>query len=87
VFVTLASLAWGVSQTTSSLTVSSLLTRIRYYLHEPSAVFWSDAELTAYLNDAVYDIVGRTRCTETTETVLMVSGTTEYSLDTSYIAI
>jgi hypothetical protein len=87
VLVTLASLAWGVSQTTSSSTVSTLLTRIRYYLHEPSAVFWSEAELTAYLNDAVYDVVGRTMCTETTELVAMVSGTTEYSLSTNYIAI
>jgi hypothetical protein len=79
--------AFGVSQTTSSLTVSSLITRIRYYIHEPSAVFWSDAELTAYLNDAIYDVIGRTRCTETTEVVLMVSGTTEYSLSTEYIGI
>ena len=80
-------LVFAASQTTSSSTASDLITKIRYILNEPTAYFWTDAELASYLNDAVYDVVARTRCLETQETLSLTSGTSQYSLSTSYIAI
>lgn len=75
------------SQQTSSTAASTIITYARYYLNESSADFWSDAELLAWINQGTMDIVSRTRCLESTETITLASSTVEYTISSSYIDI
>jgi len=82
-----AGLVYAGSQQTSSTTASTILTNARYYLNEPSAVFWSDAELLVWLNQGTLDIVTRTKCLESWESVSLAADTIEYTLSDNYLAI
>jgi len=42
-------------------TLTSLITRVRYQLLEPTPSFWADAELTALLNEGIRDLWRRTK--------------------------
>lgn len=42
-----------------ALTLSNLLTEVRAFLKEPTAIFWIDADLTRYLNDAIRQYTSR----------------------------
>lgn len=75
------------NQTTSSTAGSTLTTRIRYYLNESTASFWSDAEILAWINDGQRDIVARTHCLEGKENETIITGTYEYAIGSSYITV
>lgn len=78
---------YAANQTTSSSTGTTIITKARYYLNESTASFWTDAELLAWLNDGVLDIVSRTHCLEGNETETITTGTTEYAISTAYITV
>jgi len=75
------------SQQTSSTDASVIITRARYYLNEPSEVYWDDAELLVWVNYGTTDIVARTQCLEAVETEQLVENQLSYGLDSSFIAI
>lgn len=75
------------SQTTSSLTAATFITQARYYLNEDAESFWTDAELLQWLNDGTMDIVARSQCLETTESVTMAAGTNSYALASSFLRV
>jgi hypothetical protein len=79
--------AWAGSQTTSSTLASTIITRARYYLNEPTASFWSDAELLVYLNDGTLDIAARTHCLEDVETEILVEAQQIYPLGDPFIVV
>uniref|UniRef100_A0A6M3XS62 Uncharacterized protein n=1 Tax=viral metagenome TaxID=1070528 RepID=A0A6M3XS62_9ZZZZ len=73
---------------TSGKTVANLITETRYILNESTASMWSDAELTAWINDAVRNISARTHCLESGNTRhVLSSGTSEYSIGSNYIFV
>jgi len=75
------------SQQTSSTLASTIITNARYILNEPSAKLWADAELLVWVNQGTVDIVGRTHCLVTIESVSLVANTYEYTLTGNYIGI
>jgi len=75
------------SQQTSATLASTIITSARYYLNEATASFWADAELLVWVNHGTMDIVGRTRCLESSEAVTLVPNTVEYSITGPYIDI
>lgn len=79
--------AYAGSQQTTSTPASTIITNARYYLNEPSAVFWSDTELLVWLNQGTIDIVGRNKALESSESVSLIANTVEYSLTDAYLAI
>lgn len=78
---------FAASQQTSSTTGANIITRVRYYVNEPAASIWTDAELLDYMNDGVVDIAARTKCTETRETITLAANVLEYSITVNYIAL
>lgn len=49
---------------TSSITVQTIIDRVRYDLNETTAAFWSDTELQQWTNEAIWEINSKTRCLE-----------------------
>ena len=82
-----AAVVFAGSQQTSSTLASTIITNARYYLNEATASFWADAELLVWVNQGTMDIVGRTRCLESSEAVTLVPNTVEYSITGPYIDI
>lgn len=64
IFATVNIVFAGGTQQTSGVTLNALLTNVRYYLNEPTASFWDDAELLTYLKNGIADVVARTGCIE-----------------------
>ncbi len=77
----------GGSQQVSSTLASTIITNARSLVNEPSAAFWSDAQLLVWLNDGMVDIVTRTHCLEETEDISLVADTIEYTITNTYIAV
>lgn len=81
------------NQAISQTDASVIATRARAYLSDPTTWGgtqknrWSDAQLLQWLNDGTVDIVSRTKCLESTETVTLLLNTEEYSLTGPYISI
>lgn len=71
----------------STTLASTIVTNARAYLNEATASFWSDAELLVWVNNAIIDVVTRSRCIETTENVTLVAAQAEYAITASYIGI
>ena len=46
-------------------TLSSYITEVRRLLHDANGVFWSDSELTDYINSALERVVRDTGCLRT----------------------
>jgi len=54
--------------------LKEMITAIRYHLRETAASFWSDAELTVYINQAIREIAEKTGCIQKTENVTTTYG-------------
>lgn len=52
-------------------TLQTAITNIRYLLDEPVAQFWSNAELTTYINEACKDIARRLETKQTTHSITL----------------
>jgi len=87
VFLAISGMVYAGSQQTSSTPASTIIINARYYLNEPTEVFWSDDELLVWLNKGTLDIATRTKCLESWESVSLAADTVEYTLSDSYIAI
>jgi len=83
----IAGIAFGGSQQTSSTLSSTIITNARYHLNEATASFWSDAELLVWVNEGTKDIVARTRCLESSESVTLLENTVEYALTGPYLDV
>lgn len=68
-------------------TLLELETEVRNLLDEPTAAQWTQSALRTWLNEANRDIARVTRHYKSTDTVTMVSGTAEYTMDANIIAI
>jgi len=85
--ILVASIVFAGSQQTSSTLASTIITNARYYLNEATASFWADAELLVWVNQGTMDIVGRTRCLESSEAVTLLANIVEYTVTGPYIDI
>ena len=96
IFLVLIFLSWTAfsfagGATTSGKTAANLITETRYILNESASAegkMWSDTEITAWINDAVRNIVNRAHCLESGITRhVLSSGTSEYAIGGSYIYV
>lgn len=75
----LPSFAFGGSTNTSGVTAQTAIDRVRSDLNEVTASFWTDTQLIKWMDEAVKEIVYKTRCLETgTSTIVL------HTLDRSY---
>ena len=62
-----------------SLTLTNALTEIRSLIDEPNPQFWSNAELTTFINQGCENFAQRTRTLRTKETISVVANTQNYT--------
>ena len=72
---------WSQSQRTSSTTAATIITNARYYLNEPTAVLWSDAELLVWVNEGSTDIAARTHSMVAIDNISLVANQIEYTIE------
>ena len=63
-----------------SLSLADAIAEVRYSLNEPTAVFWSDVEITAWIKEAVRDFSTRTLLVEAEASVTLATGTISYAV-------
>lgn len=61
-------------------TLATMIAEVRARLDEASPAFWSDEEITRWINEGTRDIARRAEVLETSATVSVVAGTAEYTL-------
>lgn len=61
-------------------TLLQYITETRRLLHDASGQYWSDAELTDYINDARLRVVGDTGCNRVLQTIYLSTGIEQYSV-------
>jgi hypothetical protein len=62
-----------------ALTLTNCLTEVRSLLDEPTAQFWSNSELTTWINQGCENFAQRTRTLRTQETVSVVANQQNYT--------
>src|SRR6266702_8726539 len=60
------------------LTLSQYITEARRLLHDATGKYWSDLELTDYINDARNRVVGDTGCNRTLQTIYLSANLETY---------
>jgi Family of unknown function (DUF6682) len=65
-----------------AVTLTTALTNIRSLLDEPNPQFWSNAELTQWINEGCFDAARKVEWKRTTATVAIVAGTQTYTAPT-----
>ena len=64
-------------------TITSYISSLRRVLHDSTGQFYSDLELTDYINDARFRVVRDTGCLRTLQTVTLVTGQEVYPIATT----
>jgi len=80
-------LIYAGSQQTSGINAQTVIDRARSIYNDVSDNFVSDSELLAFLNWGLVDIATRSKCLETTETITLQAGVTQYLLSGNYISV
>lgn len=70
-----------------TLTLTDALAKVRSLLDETSAAFWSDTELTRWINEGQNDVARRAECNRTSDTVAVTAGTQDYTAPTELVRI
>lgn len=68
-------------------TRATAVTAVRERLNESLAGFWTDTELTRWINEGTREVCRRTECLRTQDTVSAVAGTATYALPTDAIRV
>ena len=78
---------YAASQQTSSTLASTIIDNVETLLNDTNNNMWTAAELLVWLNDGMVDIVSRSHCLQTTESIDLATDTLEYSITSTYLAI
>ena len=87
IFLFINSLCFGASQQTSSTTASTMIDRVEALLNDSDNRMWSAGDLLTWLNEGMVDIVTRSHCLETLETIFLDTNTIEYSISSTYTTV
>lgn len=82
--------AYAGSQTTSGVTVQTIIDRVRVGLSEvtPASSFWTDTDLINYTRQGVKEVVYRTKCLESAyESVTLTANTWTYTPTSSFLDV
>lgn len=63
-------------------TLAQLITEVRAVLNESTAAFYTDAQITQWLQQGARDIAMKTRCVEADSTIAVVATTLSYAFPT-----
>mgnify|MGYP001607149015 CR=1 FL=1 len=63
------------------------IARVRQYINEPTAGFWTDAEIGAWMNDAYKEIAGETEAIEVIKTDSTIAKKQVYAINTAFTRI
>lgn len=83
----LVGFAYGASQQTSSTAASELINDAEALLNDSENRFWRQSELLQWLNDGMVDIVSRSHCLQSTESINLATDTLEYTITSNYITV
>lgn len=64
-----------------SLNLQGYITQVRRLLKDPNAAYWTDADLTAYINEAIGQVVPDTGCLRAYQTITLVPGQDLYNFN------
>jgi hypothetical protein len=78
---------WAGDQTTSGVTAQTLVDDAQVYLNDAGNDLCTDQQLLQFLNDGMKDLVALSHCYQTTETITLLSGVTQYDLSTHFMTI
>ena len=78
---------YAASQQTSSTTAAEIIDDVETLLNDTDNRMWTAGELLQWLNDGMVDIVSRSQCLQTTETIELVSNQLEYTITSTYHSI
>jgi len=83
------SLSLGESQQTSGVTAQTIINNAKYeYLNDTGGDYWSDdSRLLTILNRGIIEVASLTKCLETVEKVVLLTGITEYAISSSYLNV
>ncbi len=70
-----------------SLTLATIITSVRDLLNEDTAAFFSDLQLTRWIQQATLDVSTVAQCIETTTTRGMAASTPDYALPTETVDV
>jgi hypothetical protein len=86
-FISVSPLYAG-STATSGITAQDIIDRVRRDLNETTAGFWTDTELIQWIDEAVREVVYRTRCLESgVSNIIVIEDTRSYSITSSFLDI
>jgi hypothetical protein len=83
VIILISTLCFAGTQQTSSTLASAIITQVRANINESAAEFWTDDEIIQWINDGIKDIVRKTHCYQTTESINLIANQIEYTVTTS----
>lgn len=66
---------------------ADVATEVRAILNEPTASFWSDTEITNWVDQGLVDVSSKTMCYEVSATVALATSTLEYTEPTDCIKV
>jgi hypothetical protein len=70
-----------------AITLAEAITQVRYVLNEASAVFWTDAEITAWIQEGTRQVSSKTQCNEADDDLTLVTNQLSYTTaDETWIA-
>lgn len=71
-----------------SVTLANVRGRVRSAIEESTSRFWTDAEINAWVNDALRDVARRSETIQSFNTsTVVVAGTNKYSLPTNMVRV
>lgn len=62
-----------------TITLQGYITQVRRLLKDPNANYWSDADLTAYINEAIGQVIPDTGCLRKYQSITLVAGQDTYN--------
>lgn len=68
-------------------TLAALITEVRALLNEPTASFWSDAEITQWLLQAAVDVSTKAHCVEEIMTLAVTPSVSRYVLPANTVGV
>jgi hypothetical protein len=78
---------YAASQQTSTTTAQTIVDNVETLLNDTDNRMWTEGELLQWLNDGMVDIVSRSQCLQTTETIELVSNQLEYAVTSTYLTV
>lgn len=79
--------AYASSQQQSGVTTGTIIDQVRDIINEQTADFWAETELLHHVNDGIVFIASTSYGTQTTESITLSAGVSQYAISGNYFDI